>query len=85
MHEKTHSLEANPVSPDDRENTLARPQGPTQGHKDLRKSLPIFERGTEANLKMVPIYPVPIPRSRTVHCPPMILLGTLFREKVASK
>ena len=27
---------------------------------------PIFERGTEANLKMVPIYGVPIPRSPTV-------------------
>ena len=33
-----------------------------QGHQDPSKSIPIFLRGTEANLKMVPISRVPIPR-----------------------
>ena len=33
-----------------------------QGHQDPSKSVPIFLRGTEANLKMVPIYWVPISR-----------------------
>jgi hypothetical protein len=37
-----------------------------QGHQNPSKSVPIFLRGTEANLKMVPIWPVPIPRNRTV-------------------
>ena len=46
-----------------RQNTLARPPGPDQ---DPSKSVPIFLRGTGANLKMVPIYRVPIPRNRTV-------------------
>ena len=30
------------------------------------KRVPIFDRGTEANLKMVPIWLVPIPRNHTV-------------------
>jgi len=38
-----------------------------QGHQDPSKRVPIFLGGTEANLKMVPIGPVPISRSRTVH------------------
>ena len=33
-----------------------------QGHQDPSKSVPIFLRGTEANLKMVPINRVPISR-----------------------
>ena len=33
-----------------------------------RKSVPIFERGTEANLKMVPISSVPIPGARRLQC-----------------
>ena len=37
-----------------------------QGHQDPSKSVPIFERGTEADLEMVPIYRVPMPRNRTV-------------------
>jgi hypothetical protein len=37
-----------------------------QGHQDPSKSVPIFLRGTEALIKMVPIWPVPISRSRTV-------------------
>ena len=37
-----------------------------KGHQDPSKSVPIFLRGTEANLKMVPINGVPIPRNRTV-------------------
>ena len=37
-----------------------------QGHQDPSKSVPVFLRGTEQNLKMVPIGGVPIPRNRTV-------------------
>ena len=37
-----------------------------QGHQDPSKSVPIFLRGTEANLNMVPISGVPIPQNRTV-------------------
>ena len=37
-----------------------------QGHQNPSKSVPIFLRGTEANLKMVPIYRVPKSRNRTV-------------------
>ena len=37
-----------------------------QGHQDPSKSVPIFLRGTEALIKMVPIYRVPIPRCSTV-------------------
>jgi len=37
----------------------------SQGHQDPSKSVPIFLRGTEALIKMVPIYAVPISRSRT--------------------
>ena len=35
-----------------------------QGRQDPSKSAPIFERGSEANLKMVPVGGVPIPWSR---------------------
>ena len=41
---------------------------PCQGHQNPSKRVPIFLRGIEANLKMVPIWPVPISRSRTVQC-----------------
>ena len=34
--------------------------------REASKSVPIFLRGTEANLKMVPIWPVPISRYSTV-------------------
>ena len=37
-----------------------------QGRQDPSKSVPIFLRGTEANLKMVPIYWVPISWNHTV-------------------
>ena len=37
-----------------------------QGHQDPSKRVPIFLGGTEANLKMVPINSVPIPRSHTL-------------------
>ena len=41
---------------------------PCQGHQDPSKSVSIFDRETEANLKMVSINPVSFPRSRTVIC-----------------
>ena len=37
-----------------------------QGHQDPSKSVSIFDRETEANLKMVSIGSVSIPRNRTV-------------------
>ena len=42
------------------------PKTHCQGHQNPSKSVPIFLRGTEANLMMVPIYWVPIPRCSTV-------------------
>ena len=41
---------------------------PCQGHQDPSKSVSIFDRETEANLKMLSINAFPIPRTRTV-CP----------------
>ena len=40
-----------------------------QGHQDPSKRVPIFLRTPEANVKMVPINSVAIPRNRTVLAP----------------
>ena len=37
-----------------------------QGHQDPSKSVFIFDRETEANVKMISIYAVSIPRNRTL-------------------
>ena len=47
-----------------------------QGHQDPSKRVPIFLGGTEANLKMVPIGPVPISRLRTVRRLAWAAVGT---------
>ena len=49
--------------------------------QDPSKSIPIFERGTEANSKMVPIYRVPIPRSRTVLAPNNLRPGARCEQR----
>ena len=45
-----------------------------QGHQDPSKRVPIFLGTPEALIKVVPIGPIPIPRSRTVNVLPCICI-----------